>query len=158
MKKIRMVISALIVFLYIVSVVSAGVGTNEDKIKNHKEAKFYADKSHYHDHQNVKFTLKNEEKKKSIFVPCDGIISVKNKKTRQIVAEVDWGLEGDDCDSGYGSGIYELEPKHKISQTWDQIGDDGEQVDRGKYKGYTEYNDDDDRLILVNTDYFELKR
>lgn len=159
-KKIRTLIIALIVLLFMVSVVSA-----DDK------AKFYASKSHYHHNQDVKLTLKNKEKK-SIFIPCDGEIEIKNKKTGHKVATLDWDLEGHGC-NGYPSGrkfisisgapsddfnsdLYELKHDKKITKKWDD--NDRDNVKYGKYKAYTEYFDHDLHRKKVHTDTFELKK
>src|SRR4030067_2834102 len=137
-KKIRTLIIALIVLLFMVSVVSA-----DDK------AKFYASKSYYHHDQDVKLTLKNTEKK-SIFVPCNGEIKIKNKKG-STVAKLDWDLKGDGCDGNADEGflsvsgaptgnyvnLYELKHDHKITKNWDD--DDRHNVKYGKYKAYTKY-------------------
>lgn len=147
-KRIGTLAMVLIVLLSMVSIASA------DSDHHHK-AKFYVGKSHYHSDQNVKFTLKNRDHE-SIFIPCDGTIDVIRKKTG-VVTEVGWNLFGDGC-SGYGDGgKFELEPKHKIKQYWDQTDENGDLVDRGTYKAYTDYIDSDDRTIRVKTHSFKLK-
>ncbi len=158
-KKIRTLIITLIVILSLVSAVSAD-----------SEAKFYASKSHYHQNQDVKFTLKNEDEK-SIFVPCDGEIKIKNKKG-STVAKLDWDLNGHGCNGNGGqrgfisisgdpsddfnSNLYELEHDHKITKKWDD--DDRDNVKYGKYKAYTKYYDNDGDKKEVHTDSFELKK
>lgn len=157
-KKIRALIIALIMLLFIVSVVSA-----DDKVK------FYASKSHYHYNQDVKLTLKNEEKK-SIFVPCNGEIKIKNKKG-STVANLDWDLEGHGCDGNadqrflsvsgaptdnFNGNLYKLEHDHKFTKKWDD--DDRHNVKYGKYKAYTKYFDHDLNRKEVHTDTFELKK
>jgi hypothetical protein len=135
------------------------------------KAKFYADKSHYHQNQDVKLTLKNTEKK-SIFVPCDGKIAIKDTKTGDKVATLSWNLEGYGCDvqgpqkgfitingaptDNINGGLYELKHDKKITKEWNH--DDRDHVDNGKYKAYTEYLDHDFHRTEVHTDTFELKK